>query len=62
MKRLACGDLVPGCSQTFQAATEDEIVAQAAKHAVDAHGMEVTPELADAVRGKIRDDDEVNGG
>ncbi|MBA3337584.1 MAG: DUF1059 domain-containing protein [Chloroflexia bacterium] len=62
MKRLACGDLVPGCSQTFQAATEDEIVAQAGKHAVEAHGMDVTPELVEAVRGKISDDDEVNGG
>lgn len=56
MKTLACGALVPGCAQTFQAATEDEILAQAGRHAREVHGMEVTPELVEQVRAQIVDD------
>ena len=56
MKTLACGELIPGCQQTFQAETEDEIMAQAGRHVVEDHQMDVTPELVEAVRSKIRDD------
>lgn len=58
MKSLACGELVPGCAETFQADSEEEIVAQAGRHAAEAHGLEVTPELAAQVREHIRDDGE----
>jgi len=33
MKTLACGELMPGCAQTFQATTEEELLAQAGRHA-----------------------------
>ena len=56
-KTLACGDIMPGCSATFSAETEDELLAQAGQHAVDVHGIEVTPEVVEAVRGAIRDAD-----
>ena len=56
MKTLACGELVAGCPQTFQGRTDDEILAQAGRHAVEAHGLEVTPELVEQVRAHIRDD------
>jgi predicted small metal-binding protein len=53
-KVLRCGDLVAGCS--FEArGTEEEILRKAAPHAMEAHGMEVTPELVAAVRGAIRE-------
>ncbi len=56
MKTLACGELMPGCGQSFQAETEDEILAQAGQHAVEAHNLDVTPELVQAVRDHIRDE------
>ena len=57
MKTLACGDLVAGCAQTFRGETEEEILAQAGRHAAEAHGLEVTPELVEQVRAQIRADD-----
>jgi len=54
-KVLRCGDLVNGCD--FEArGTEEEILQRAAPHAKEAHGMEVTPALAEAVKGAIRDE------
>jgi predicted small metal-binding protein len=38
MKRLACGDLVPGCGTIFTGATEERIVAAVRRHASEAHG------------------------
>jgi predicted small metal-binding protein len=54
MKKLACGDLMKGCAHTFEGATEEAILALAGKHAVQDHGMEVTPELVEQVRAHIR--------
>ena len=56
MKTLACGEIMPGCDATFQGQTDDEILAQAGRHAVEAHGLEVTPEVVDLVRSHIRDE------
>lgn len=56
MKTLACGELVAGCDETFQGETEDQILAQAGKHAAEAHGMEVTPELVAEVRAHIHEE------
>ncbi|MGC4108931.1 MAG: DUF1059 domain-containing protein [Nocardioides sp.] len=56
-KTLACGDIMQGCQATFSAETEDELLAQAGQHAVEAHGLEVTPELVEVVRGAIHDTD-----
>jgi len=57
MKTLACGELVPGCAKTFRAETEEEVLAQAGEHAVRDHALEVTPELVEQVRARIRDED-----
>ena len=52
---LACGDIMPGCAATFSADSEDELLAQVAPHAADAHGVtEITPEVLDAVKGAIK--------
>ena len=54
-KQIACGDVVPGCSFTASAATEDELVKQVAAHAAEKHGVtDITPELAAKVRGAIK--------
>lgn len=54
-KELKCGDLMPGCEFRATGETEDEILQQAAVHAKEVHGIDVTPELAEQVRAKIRD-------
>ena len=55
MKSIACGEVVPGCHHQFSAETEDELLAQVGKHAAEVHGLDVTPELVEAVKAKIVD-------
>ena len=53
-KHIACSAVVPGCSFTASAATEDELMQKVAEHAAAAHGVtEVSPELAAQVRAAI---------
>ena len=54
-KELKCGDLVPGCDFKATGETEDEILQAAAVHAKEAHGLDVTPELAEKVKAAIHD-------
>ena len=51
-KHIACGDVVPGCSFTASAATEEELVKKVVAHAARDHG--VTPELAAKVQAAIK--------
>lgn len=52
---LSCGDVMPGCAATFEADSEDALLAQVGPHAADAHGIEeVTPEVLEAVKGAIK--------
>lgn len=54
---LACGDVMPGCAARFNAEAEDELLAQVAPHAADAHGItEITPDVLEAVKGAIKRD------
>ncbi len=56
MKRFSCGDVVPGCTKTFQGKTDDEILRQVGAHAVEDHGMTVVPQaVVDQVRLHIHD-------
>ncbi len=55
MKQFACGDIVPGCSATFEGDSDDAILGQVAAHARADHGMdEVQASLVDQVRAAIR--------
>lgn len=36
---LKCGEVVPGCDGVVRGATQEEVLAQAATHAAEAHGM-----------------------
>lgn len=54
-KRIACGDVVPGCKFTAEAATEEELVEKVVAHAAHDHGVtEVSPELAAKVKAAIQ--------
>lgn len=53
MKTFACGDVVPGCTASWEASTDDEILVLVAAHAGAEHGMTITPELASSVVGRI---------
>lgn len=56
MKQFFCGEVVPGCKASFEAATQDEILTQVAMHARNDHGMTtIPPELVNQVRSLIRD-------
>ncbi|PRY26876.1 putative small metal-binding protein [Aliiruegeria haliotis] len=52
-KVLKCGDLMPGCDFEARAETTDEILREAAAHAKEVHGLDVTPELAEQVKARI---------
>ena len=56
MKQFACSTVVPGCDGVVTGETEDEVLAAAARHAADAHGMsEVPDEVVAAIRSGITD-------
>jgi predicted small metal-binding protein len=55
-KVLKCGDVMPGCDFEARGATEDEVLTKAAVHAREAHGLEVTPEVAAKVKSAIREE------
>jgi predicted small metal-binding protein len=55
MKQFSCGDIVPGCTAKYELPTEAELMAAVAAHARDVHGIqEVSPQMADEVRTRIR--------
>jgi len=56
MKTLHCRDLGFDCLGVIRANTEEEILKQAAQHAQEVHGVTVTPELAQQIKGLIRDE------
>ena len=54
MKSFACGTVVPGCDGVVTGETDDEVLAAAATHAAQAHGMtEVPDEVMSAIRAGI---------
>lgn len=55
-KKISCGDVVPGCGFTAEAATEEELLKKVAQHAGADHGIkEVTPEILEKVKSAIRE-------
>lgn len=56
MKVLKCRDAGFDCNQVIRAESENEVLHQAAQHARNAHGVEVTPELAQQVKSLIREE------
>lgn len=54
MRVLHCRDVGFDCDGVVEGADDGEVLAQAAAHARAAHGVEVTPELAERIRPLIR--------
>jgi predicted small metal-binding protein len=44
MKTFACGAVVPGCTASFAADTEEDLLQQISRHARDDHDLPVLPE------------------
>jgi len=56
MKQFACATVVDGCEGVVSGETEDDVLAAAAAHAAEAHGMtDVSPAVVDAIRAGITD-------
>lgn len=56
MKTLRCRDAGFNCDKEIFAATEEEVLAQAAVHAKKEHNVQVTPELAEQIKALIKDE------
>ena len=55
MKEFSCGDVVPGCTMSFRASSEGELLEAVAAHARADHGLTAIPgSLVAQVRDKIR--------
>lgn len=55
MKTFSCGAVVPGCTATFRAPTDDDILGQVAEHARRDHGLtEIPAELVEQVCSHIQ--------
>jgi len=56
-KTMSCRDVGMDCDFVAKGETNEDIMQQAAEHARTAHNMtEIPPEVADKVRGAIRDE------
>lgn len=55
-RELRCGDVIEGCDGVVTGGDDDEVMAMAAQHAADAHGItEVDDETAAAMQAAIHD-------
>jgi predicted small metal-binding protein len=59
MKTLRCADIGFDCKAVVKANTDEEVLAQAAKHAKEVHGVTVTPEMAAQIKTKIKEEKEM---
>lgn len=57
MKVLHCRDAGFDCNQVIRGESENEIMQQAAEHAQNVHGVQVTPEMAQQVKGLIHEEE-----
>ena len=55
MKSIACGDIIPGCTFTADAETDEKLLEKVAAHVKEVHRLEVTSELVEQVKHKIRE-------
>ena len=55
MKTLHCRDAGFDCNGVIRANTEEEVLKQAAQHALEVHSVTVTPELPEQLKTLIKD-------
>ena len=58
MKKLHCRDAGFDCQGVIQADTEQEVMKLAGQHALEVHGVTVTPEMAEKLKTLIKDENE----
>jgi len=52
--RLACGDVMPGCTAHFESTDRDELMRDVASHAASGHGItDPNPDVVAAIEGKV---------
>jgi predicted small metal-binding protein len=52
--KLACGDVMPGCTARFENTDRGQLMGQVAAHAASAHGItDITPTIRQAVESQI---------
>ncbi len=56
MKTLHCADAGFDCKAVLKANTDEEILAGAAEHALTVHGVSVTAEMAEQIKGLIKEE------
>ena len=56
MKTLRCSDAGFDCQAVIRANTEEEVLKQAAHHALEVHGVPVTQELAEQLKTLIKEE------
>lgn len=56
MKTLHCSDAGFDCKGVIKATTEEEVLTLAADHALTVHGVRVTSELAEQLKGLIKEE------
>jgi predicted small metal-binding protein len=53
--KLACGDVMPGCSAHFENSSRDALLTDVARHAAAAHGItDITPDILRTVNSKVQ--------
>lgn len=57
MKTLHCCDAGFDCEGVIKASTEEDVLTQAAQHALQVHGVSVTSELAEQLKTLIKEED-----
>jgi predicted small metal-binding protein len=57
MKTLHCSDAGFDCKAVVRGNTDEEILQQAAEHAKTVHHVEVTPEMAEQIKGLIKEEE-----
>jgi predicted small metal-binding protein len=55
VKELKCREVGFDCDAVVRAETVDDVMAQTGPHAKEAHGVDVTPELADRIKTLVHD-------
>ena len=55
-KSISCADVGANCNWSTTGETEEELMKKVAEHAKEEHkGMEVTPELVEKIKSKIKE-------
>jgi predicted small metal-binding protein len=55
MKRIQCGDLVPGCGFKAQAPSVAEVLSMELEHARQVHDINVSPQFLQRARDRVED-------